>query len=123
MYVLPRSQPTRTVARAKQLEHEERAHLRSNRTSTSSGRLSSEVVRDAGYTDASSDDEANYSRDPRAAQMESLIGALVEGDELAEAALFPDDPRDDDSDLESQQAVRVHEEELLDVTREDDDQA
>ena len=121
MYVLPYSQLSRTVARAKQLEHEERAHLRSNRTSISSGRLSSEVMRNAGYTDASSDDEINHSRDPHAARVASLIGALMEGDELAEATLFSDDTRDE-SDLEIQQAAGVYEEELLDVTRGSNDQ-
>lgn len=122
MYVLPRSQPPRTIARAKQLEHEERAHLRSNRASVSSGRLSSEAVRNAGYTDVSGDDEDIYSRDPHIARVAPLLDVLMGGDELADAELFSDDTRGDDIDLESQQAISVHEEELLDVTRGNNDQ-
>jgi len=104
----------RTVDRAKQLEHEERSHL--NRTSISSGRPSTDRLRNSVYTDISSDDEA---ANPRPALAASLINALIEGDEL-EAGLFSDENvANDDSDLESQSA---NEQELLGATKGNNDQ-
>ncbi|KAF8469520.1 hypothetical protein BDZ91DRAFT_55004 [Kalaharituber pfeilii] len=111
----------RTVARAKQLEHEERAHLRASRTSTSSGRPSfADTLAPAHYTDIESDDEeAARERDPHAAQAAAIVGALVEGDELEEAGLFSEEDLtyDDDSDSGSAGTPGRDEEELLDVSR------
>ncbi|KAF8424569.1 hypothetical protein EV426DRAFT_82433 [Tirmania nivea] len=106
----------RTVARAKKLEHEERAHTRANRTSLSSRRPSTDARSPGGYTDIDSDEEAARERDPRAAQAASLVDALLVGDEFDEAGLFSDeDLTYDDSDLENQRAAGSDEEELLDV--------
>ena len=92
----------RTVARAKQLEHEERAHLRPGRNSVSSARPSFEPARTPalGYTDVDSDDEEAHEIDPRAVQVASFVGALVEGDPLEEAGLLSEDDLRYDSDLD-----------------------
>lgn len=109
----------RTVARAKQLEHEERAHLRANRTSISSGRPSVDALQTPGYTDVDSDDEeAARERDPRAARAASLVDALLEGDELEDAGLFSDeDLTYDDSDIETQSPIRDDHDELAHVAK------
>ncbi|KAF8456237.1 hypothetical protein BGX38DRAFT_1087392 [Terfezia claveryi] len=106
----------RTVARARQLEHEERTHNRANRASLSSGRPSTDARSPGGYTDLDSDEEAARERDPRAARAASLVNVLLEGDELEDAGLFSDeDLTYDDSDLENQLATTNDEAELLDV--------
>ena len=103
----------RTVERAKQLEHEERAQIRANRTSLSSRQPSTDTYSPSGYTDVDSDEETLH---PRVVQTVSLVDTLLEGDELDEAGLFSDeDLTYNDSDLENQRATKNHEEELLDV--------
>ncbi|KAI5786468.1 hypothetical protein DFH27DRAFT_260020 [Peziza echinospora] len=110
----------RTIARAKQLEHEERANIRGTRTSTSSGRPSYDALRTPAYTDVDSDEEEEEAariRDPRAAHVAQLVGSLVEGDELEEAGLFSEEDDiayGDDADLESAQLTSsIHQDDLI----------
>lgn len=102
------------------MEHEERANIRGTRTSTSSGRPSYDALRTPAYTDVDSDEEEEEAariRDPRAAHIASLVGSLVEGDELEEAGLFSEEDDivyGDDEDLESAQLTSsIHQDDLI----------
>lgn len=71
----------RTVARARQLEIEERAAMRAGRAAN-------------GYHD-DSDDSAARVVDPRAARAAMMVEGLIEGDEMREAGLFEDTEEED----------------------------